>query len=390
MRILVAPDKFKHALSSRQAARAIADGIRDADPTIDVDLCPMADGGEGTGELLAAALHAMPQSRMVRDPLARSRRAQWWWSPTRRLAIVELAQAAGHALLTPDEYAPFNTSTYGVGELIVAAREAGAHELFVALGGSATVDGGAGLLQALGWRLFDVTGREMPVGVGGGALARIAQVLPAGDASPMRVTALVDVQNPLTGPHGAARVFGPQKGASPTEALELDDGLRNFCEVLQKTKPRHDLNPATSGFGAAGGVAVALRAAFDAPIRSGFETLATHVGLDDRLAACDICLTGEGRLDAQTAGGKVVSGVARRAKTDRRPVVAFVGRLDRADAPVGEDWLGKFGLRDCVEITPPGYDLKSALADTEMNLRIAVGRWISQELRSNSRSDPPI
>ncbi|MDX2200123.1 MAG: glycerate kinase [Phycisphaerae bacterium] len=390
MRILVAPDKFKHALTSRQAARAIADGIRDADPTIDVDLCPMADGGEGTGELLAAALHAMPQTRMVRDPLARSRRAQWWWSPTRRLAIVELAQAAGHSLLTPDEYAPFHASTYGVGELIVAAREAGAHELFVALGGSATVDGGAGLLQALGWRLFDVTGREMPAGVGGGALARVSQILPAGDSSPMRVTALVDVQNPLIGPRGAAMVFGPQKGASPSEARELDEGLRNWCEVLQKSSSRRDLNPGTAGFGAAGGVAVALRAAFDATIRSGFETLSTHVGLDDRLAACDLCLTGEGRLDVQTAGGKVVSGLARRAKTEHRQVVAFVGQVARGDGAGEEDWLGQFGLRDCVEITPPGYDLKSALADTEMNLRIAVGRWISQELRSNSRSESPI
>ncbi|BDZ45718.1 glycerate kinase [Naasia aerilata] len=331
-RIVVAPDSFKGTASARDAAAAIARGWRSARPYDGVDEVPMADGGEGTMDALAAAV---PGARRI---LARVEGpaggrdtghldAEWLLLPAGDgggpVALVELAAASGITLL--DRLAPLDAHTYGFGQLIAAALDAGVERLLLAIGGSASTDGGKGALAALGARLR--TGDGRPVAPGGRGLAEVATA----DLSALRalppggVLVLSDVTNPLLGPSGAAAVFAPQKGASPEEVALLESGLTRLAALLPA-------DPATPGAGAAGGAGFGLLA-WGATLTSGAAVVADTVGLDARIAGADLVITGEGAFDAQTAAGKAAAEVAARAGRAGVPVALAAGRIEAP--PVG-------------------------------------------------------
>lgn len=378
MRILIAPDKFKEALSAEEVCAALAAGLRQVLPDAEVVTCPLADGGEGTGPVLARLTGATPRQHTVLDPLARPRSAYWWLTPDAGTAIVEMAQASGLFLLSPHErHAPSATS-YGTGQLIAAALQAGARQILVCVGGSATVDGGAGCLQALGWQLLDARERLITAPATGATLSRIARLSPPATTPAAEVQVLCDVDNPLLGPRGAAAVFAPQKGATSQEVKELEAGLRHWAELLYRTTGRQVAD--LPGAGAAGGLPAALAAALQAQLRRGFEAVAEYAALDAKLRECDLCLTGEGRLDEQTLGGKVVAGVAQHAARLGVPVVAFVGAVAANKSKLSM----QLGLTQIVVITPPDTPLTQALADTAQNLQRAAAKYFEARARSRS------
>lgn len=369
MRILIAPDKFKGALDATGVADALAAGCRDALPSAQITCCPMADGGEGSGALLAHAAGAEQRTVTVRDPLGRERAARWWFDPPRRTAIVEMAEASGLWLLDEVQRDATQTSSFGTGELIRQACVAGARHVTLCVGGSATVDGGAGCLQALGWELVDRRGAVISEPASGSVLARVANVRPPKNAVPAAITILCDVTNPLLGENGAAPVFAPQKGASSQQVRDLEMGLQNWARVLQRCTGK---NPrAAVGGGAAGGLPAGLFAACDARLVGGFDEIARRVGLRAKFEDCDLTLTGEGRIDEQTVGGKVVAGVARIGADRGVPVAAFAGQV-RPITQLAET----IGLRDIVAITPPATPLKTALSATAANLRRAAADFL--------------
>ncbi len=369
MRILIAPDKFRHALDAAGVSAALAAGVRAARPDAELILCPLGDGGEGTGQVLAQTLGAVDRQTTVLDPLGRPHEAVWWWQEAQRLAIIEMAQASGLALLSDRERNPLRATSFGTGQLLRAAADAGAIRVLLCVGGSASVDGGAGCLQALGTCLLDENGKEIALPVGGGSLPRIARVQPAPPLL-LSIDILCDVDNPLLGPRGAAPVFAPQKGADNAAVRVLSGALAHWAHVLGQTTGR-DLS-AVPGTGAAGGLPFALLALCNARLRRGFDVVAEHVRLDDKLVGCDLCFTGEGRIDDQTAGGKVVAGVARRATACGVPSWAFCGQAicDREQSLA--DMASQIGVERIIVVTPAGTPLRQALAETGSNLARAA------------------
>jgi glycerate kinase len=328
MRILVAPQEFKGSLTAREAAEAIAEGLRRAMPEAELELLPVADGGPGTLDALVDATGGTCLESTVQDSLGRPVRARWGaLGGSEHVAVIEMAAASGLTLLTPSERDPYHASTYGTGELLRAALQADHRRIIVGVGGSATNDGGAGAAQALGARLLDENERELPPG--GAALARLDRI----DVSRMEpaladaeITVATDVTNPLCGPEGASLIYGAQKGASEAGARDLDAALAHFSDVI-----RRDLGIDISnvvGGGAAGGLAAGLVAFCGARIRPGFDVVAEAVGLADRVAQTDAVVTGEGRLDRQTAFGKTTAGVSRLARAAGKPVIAIAGSVE--------------------------------------------------------------
>lgn len=377
MRVLIAPDKFKGALSAAEVCETIAQAIREIAPQASIDPCPMADGGEGTGALLAHAFGADEHVAQVRGPRGEHVTARWWRHEARSAAIVELAQCAGLALIPVDQRNPLATTTFGVGELLRCAFDSGVSTILLCVGGSATVDGGAGILQALGVRFFDTSGAEILAPFVGADVERVARLeMPTkpSDGWP-NIEILCDVDHVLLGPAGAAAVFGPQKGADAAGVARLERGLENWARVLRNTFGVDVTQLPHSG--AAGGVPVGLIAAFGARAQYGFDRVSDAVGLVARIATADIVITGEGRLDAQTRSGKVVSGVSRLARNTGKPVIAFAGALDGASVALCRE----LGLQRAIAITPSGTPDSVAIADTRSNLRAAVireaSRWSS-------------
>ena len=328
-RFVFASDSLKGTLSSADAARLLGGAAERHFPGCSWVAVPMADGGEGTVDALLAACGGEKIRAVVEDPLSRPVEASYAMLPGGR-AVIEMAAASGLTLLAPGEHDPRLTSTYGTGQLVLDALERGARDVTVALGGSATNDGGMGLARALGARLLDAEGIEL---AGTGAdLGRVARVDPSG-LSPLVAGAsfhtMCDVDNPLVGPEGASLVFGPQKGASPEIARELDDGMRNWAHVLEETFDRSFNVP---GAGAAGGLGAACLAFLGAEPVSGVARVLDLVGFDALLAGADLCVTGEGHADAQTAHGKVVSGVAAACARAGVPCVAVVGGMSAGAA----------------------------------------------------------
>ena len=338
MRILIAPDSFKDALCASDVAEAIAEGVRRALPMANLDLCPLGDGGEGTlAALLAAAPASSPieaRELEVHDPLGRPIRARWGWQPDQRTAIVELAEASGLQCLAAEERDARVTSTYGTGELIRAALDAGAQRLLLTLGGSATNDAGAGMLCALGARLLDDQGNPLPPG--GAALAKLARLdLTRLDPrlTQLRVEAAVDVDNPLYGPRGASAVFGPQKGAGVDEVVELDRALAHYADICRaELAGDWDQLP---GAGAAGGMGYAAAAWLGATLRPGIELVMERLEMSARIAGCDLLITGEGSLDGQSLSGKTPIGAARAARSAGVPTIVLAGRL-------GDGWRAAY------------------------------------------------
>ncbi|MBE1536360.1 glycerate kinase [Actinomadura algeriensis] len=326
MRIVVAPDSFKGGLGASAVCAAVETGVRRAVPGAAVTPVPMADGGEGTVDCFLRARGGEEIARTVTGPLGRPVEARYAISRDGRAAVVELAAASGLPLLAPGEREPMRADTTGTGELIADAVARGARDVLVCVGGSATTDGGTGLLRALGVRFTGPDGTELPPG--GGALAGLAAIDDSGVPAAVRETRFrvaCDVTNPLVGPSGAAAVFGPQKGAGPGQVRELDAALTRLADVLAARYgvAVHDL----PGAGAAGGTCGGLVAALGAEPARGAELVADMVGLPGALEAADLVITGEGRLDGQSAGGKVVSVVAGLARRRGVPAVALAGSI---------------------------------------------------------------
>jgi glycerate kinase len=326
MRMLIAPQEFKGSLTARKAAEAIGRGAERAAPDADLDLLPLSDGGPGFVEAMHAALGGERRTVTVRDPLGRPVSADFALVDSGRTAVIEMAEAAGLKRLRVDERDTGRASTLGVGDLVRAALDAGARRLLIGIGGSATNDGGAGMAQALGARLLDADGRELPPG--GAALARLRRIDVRtffARIADCDVIAATDVRNPLCGPEGASAVFGPQKGADPATVAALDAALENYAAIIAR-----DLGADVRdlpGAGAAGGLGAGLVAFLGARLQPGFLMVSEATGLPDRLRAANLVLTGEGRLDGQTGYGKTVAGVAALGSEAGVPVVALCGGL---------------------------------------------------------------
>lgn len=373
-RVVVAPDSFKGSASARVAAEALARGLRRALPGVQVETVPMADGGEGTVEAVVEATGGRYVQTRVVGPLGEPVWARFGIVGDGSTAVIEMAAASGLPLVPPHRRNPMVTTTFGTGELIRAALDEGVRRILVGIGGSATVDGGAGAAQALGVRLLDAEGR--PLGFGGGELGRLARIEMAGrDPRLAEVEVLVacDVTNPLYGPEGAAAVYGPQKGATPEMVAILDRHLRHLADLI-----RRDLGVDVStlpGGGAAGGLGAGLVAFCGARLSPGVQLVMEAVRLQQRLAGADLVVTGEGAMDRQTRFGKTPAGVGLLARRLGVPAVAVVGTIGD---DVDEDVLQACGLDAVLSMVPGPMPLDEAMARSEQLLERAGERlgWL--------------
>ena len=328
MKVVIAPQSFKGSISALDAARAMEEGVLRVVPDAETVLVPVADGGDGTLDTLVDATGGEVRSATVTGPVGKPVTAEWGALGDGRTAVIEMARTSGLALLSLAERDPLHATTYGLGELVREALDAGFRRFIVGIGGSATNDGGAGMAQALGVRLLDEAGRDLPPG--GAAMADLRSIDMSGldeRATGARFSVACDVSNPLTGPEGASAVYGPQKGATPGMVEQLDAALKNFAGVVE-----HDIGmsiDAVPGSGAAGGLGGGMMAFLGGSLQAGVDIVLDHVGLDDRLEGADLVLTGEGRIDFQTVYNKAPIGVARRAKRRGIPVVAVCGSLGK-------------------------------------------------------------
>jgi glycerate kinase len=326
MKIVIAPDSFKDSLSAQGVADAIATGLAHVWPEAQLIKCPMADGGEGTVESILAACEGQLRRNAVRGPLGTTVNAAWGWLPQSLTAIIEMAEASGLQLVAPGQRDACVSSTFGTGELIRAALDAGAQRVILAIGGSATNDGGAGAMQALGVKLLDAQGETLAPG--GLALTQLARI-DLSEIDPrlaeVRFDIAADVNNPLCGPHGASAIFGPQKGATPAQVEQLDCALGHFAEHCAKVLNKDVRDE--PGSGAAGGLGFAAKAFLGAQFKAGVEVVAELVGLAEAVKGADLVITGEGRFDAQTLRGKTPFGVARIARQHGVPVIVIAGTL---------------------------------------------------------------
>lgn len=355
MKLVIAPDSFKESLSAPEVAAAIARGWSRARPLDEILLRPMADGGEGTVDAVLAATGGERRECAVRGPLGAPVQAHWGWLEE-GAAVIEMAAASGLHWVAPQQRDATRTTSYGTGELIRAALEAGARKIILGLGGSATNDGGMGLLQALGVRFLDERGE--PLGDGGAALAGLHAIDLAGldpRLAGVEVEVAADVNNPLCGEQGASAVFGPQKGASPEQVRQLDAALARYAEVAARTLGQdHSLFP---GVGAAGGLGFAARAFLKARFRPGVELVAEVSGLAEALQGADLAITGEGRLDEQSLHGKTPIGVARLAREAGVPLIALAGSLGK-----GYGRLHEAGIAAAFSLVPGPISLAEAMA----------------------------
>jgi glycerate kinase len=374
-KIVIAPDKFKGSLSAKDASEAMQRGVLEVKPNAVCILCPMADGGEGTVDVFLAMgsqRHAVLVSGPLGDPVDAV------FAMNDRTAILEMASASGLELIPRDRRNPTRTMTFGTGEMIRAALDAGASRMIVGIGGSATNDAGIGMLWALGVRFFDVDGAEL------GRSILDFERLHKIDVSNLdarlkrvRIEVASDVDNPLCGPHGAAFTFAAQKGASPLEIERLDRILHRIAVVSKKTLGRDFSNE--RGAGAAGGLGFALMAFLGARLESGVRLIAREAGLDGYLEGAAMCLTGEGSIDEQTLHGKTVDGVAAIASEHNVPVIAFGGAVDLETAATFE----KRSV-EVVQIAPAGVSKDESMRDAARLLQSAVARAVSDRRQSPS------
>jgi glycerate kinase len=373
MKIVIAPDKFKGSLSATEAAEAIARGVRAALPDVALDLCPVADGGEGFVHALVTATGGERHTRRVCGPLPEMKvDATFGLLGDGKTAVIEMAAASGLALLRAADRNPLNTTTFGTGQLLVEAAKLGATEILLGIGGSATTDAGIGCAQGAGLTVLldggepvsmtePLCGRDLPSVI----------LVKRGRGSPadrVRITVACDVNNPLSGANGAAVVYGPQKGATPQQVVWLDEQLRALAARLGKTAEAD-----TPGAGAAGGLGFGMLAFFGATLRSGVEIVLDAVRLEERLRGADLCITGEGRLDASSLHGKAPVGVARVCKRLGVPCVALVGSIGQgAEAASAE---GVTAFEAVGEGLPPEESMpRAAELLTAAAARHALGR----------------
>src|SRR5213594_1013702 len=350
-RVIVAPQSFKGSADAVAVASAIARGVRRARPDARIEEMPLADGGEGTVRALVTATKGGLRRSRVHDPLGREIDAEWGVLGDGTTAVVEMAAASGLPLLEPSERDPRVTSTRGTGELILAAAASGAHRIVIGIGGSATNDGGAGMARAFGYRFLDREGNELPEG--GAALIRLGRTDGQTDPRLVRpsIEVACDVRNPLLGPEGASAVYGPQKGATPEVVRELDAALARYADVVEAFvgRPIRDV----PGAGAAGGLGAGLLAFLDARLVSGADLVLRAVRFAERLRGADLVITGEGRIDRQSAYGKLTGAVTAAARAAGVPVVAVVGGVGAGHESAG---LGD------IAVASEGVSLEEAMA----------------------------
>jgi glycerate 2-kinase len=383
MRIVLAPDKFKGSLPAPDVCAAMARGLRAANPDIEIDACPVADGGEGTVAALVASTGGGLETRRVTGPLPEMKvDATFGILGDGRTAVIEMAAASGLALLKPEDRNPLNTTTFGTGELLMAAVRLGVDEIILGIGGSATVDGGIGCAQACGLPVLleggdpvsstePLCGRDLPsvLMVKHGRGSMIERV---------RIRVACDVVSPLFGPGGAAQLFGPQKGATPKQAQWLDDQLRGLAERTGKLAEAQ-----TPGAGAAGGLGFGMLAFFGATLQNGAQIVIDAIGLRERLRGADLCITGEGRLDAGSLHGKAPIAVARVCRELGVPCIAIVGSLGE-----GAELARAEGLRECRAIGDGIRSFEECVRRASMLVEDAA-RTLPELRRGEPRVRPP-
>ena len=381
-RIGIAPDSFKGTLTALEAASCIECGLRNVLANVSVTTIPMADGGEGTVRAIVEATGGRIARRLVNDPLARRIKASFGVTGDGATAVIEMAAASGLALLKPKERNPMRTSTFGTGELIRHALRCDVKKILVGVGGSATNDGGTGMARALGVKFLDRRGRELPQG--GVSLKRLNRIDMRGlDPRLERVTVEVacDVDNPLVGPHGAARVYAPQKGATAGMVRELDAGLRQLGRIIRKDLHIDIMN--VPGSGAAGGLGAGLMAFLGGRLRPGVDIVIDSVELERKLKGCDLVITGEGRMDGQTVFGKAPAGVARVAGKLGIPVIAICGSLGEDVSRVLS--VGISAYFSTLEQSIDEGDIPKRGADMLVNCAEQVARLIALKLPGRDR-----
>ncbi len=366
MKILLAPDKFKEALKATEVCRAMRQGIKMADEGFEIQSLPLADGGEGTAEVLTTNLKGAYQKVKVHDPLGRPVEASIGLSEDRKTAFIEMAEASGLALLNPNERNCYHTSSYGTGELLLSAIQSGVKEIILGIGGSATCDGGIGMANALGYQFLDKEGK--PVANAGKNLLNIQtiddqKVLASLDQTKIYVAC--DVDNYLTGTAGAAKVYGPQKGADQKQVENLEEGLKNLAGRIEEALNVNVAN--TSHTGAAGGLGAGAKAFLGASLRTGIELIMEKLAFKRKLKNADLVITGEGKIDKQSSHGKVIKGVAQSAREFRIPVAGLCGTLD---APP-ED-VQKLGLNYAASIINKPCSKAEALNNTYEDLVLSA------------------
>ncbi|MGU7782634.1 glycerate kinase [Burkholderia sp. PU8-34] len=374
MKIVIAPDSFKESLSALEVADAIEAGFREVFPDAFYVKVPVADGGEGTLQALIDATGGTRRTVDVVGPLGASVKSSYGYTAQSRLAVIEMAAASGLGLVPPPKRDPRITTTFGTGQLIMDALDVGARRFVIGIGGSATNDGGAGMIQALGVRLLDATGNE--IGYGGAELARLAQIDVSGLDKRMahcQIDVACDVTNPLVGPRGASAIYGPQKGATTEMVEQLDQCLLNFASVLHRDLGRDVAD--IPGAGAGGGIGAALLAVLNARLRPGCEVVTETIDLVGTLSDADLVITGEGRTDSQTINGKTPIGVARAAAVCGVPVIGLAGSLSHDSSAVHAHGIGAV-----FSAVRHPCSVEDALRDAAFNVRSAA-RNIASVLR---------
>ena len=364
MKVVIAPDSYKESLTAMEVATAIESGFKEIMPDAEYIKLPMADGGEGTVQSLVDATGGDIVTVEVTGPLGQPVEGFYGLLGDGSTAVIEMAAASGLHLVEPDERNPLLTTTYGTGELIKAALDRGVDHIIIGIGGSSTNDGGVGMAQALGAKLVDANGVDLPFG--GGALADLVSIDLSGLDSRLATVQLevaCDVDNPLCGPKGASHIFGPQKGATPEMVTELDANLAHYAEVIRQTNGKEVINQ--SGAGAAGGLGAALLGLFDATLRPGICIVMDAVNLAEVVKDADLVITGEGRIDSQTIHGKTPIGVARTAKLYNLPVIGIAGSTAQ-DCRVVHD----HGLDAVYSVVLGATDLPTALKEAAFNVEM--------------------
>ena len=371
MKIVIAMDSFKGTISACEASEIIAQVFAELIPDTQLVIKPMADGGEGTAEAMLKSVSGEWVSTRVTGPLPNmSVEAGFAWFEDSQTALVEMACASGLSLLSKEQYNPMKTTTYGTGELIKAALEYNPRKILLAVGGSATVDGSIGAATALGWKFLDSKG--IPVPPCGEGLAKITRIVGPAEMIGTTVEVLCDVNNPLCGEHGAAKVYAPQKGATPEMVKRLEAGLANLAELVRK-QLNCDIN--IPGAGAAGGLAAGAVAFMNAKLVSGIETIINHSNLEAELADADWIITGEGCFDRQSLYGKAISGLAEVAAKSNTAVAVIAGQVNLS----GQEYQ-KLRIVTAISCKPKDISVESALKNCRTLLRSATERFVKENL----------
>ena len=373
VKVLIAPDKFKGSLTAQEVCETIRAGLQPIDPSLKITALPLADGGEGTCDLLTYLDKGKRISVKVYDPLMREIHTYYGLSADGNTAFIEMAHASGLQLLQPGEANCMIASSYGTGQMIQQAISRGAKKIIMGIGGSATMDGGLGMAEALGYKLFSSDNK--PLTGNGENLAHLNRIDSTEVFSLLQQTTcivLCDVDNPLCGEQGAARVFARQKGARDEEIEILEKGLSNFSRVASTLGVDFDF----PGAGAAGGMGAGAALFLNAAIKKGTDFIFDHIQLDSKIAAADLIITGEGKLDTQTFSGKVVQGVARLAAQHRKPLLVVAGccTLDKAQ-------IQNMGISHLIVLADEHVSVKQAMAGAAPLLQKKIAAWFQQNGR---------